>query len=176
MTDVRPDTKDWTWTLERRCPECGFTARDVPGGEVAGRVAAYTTPWAEVLRRHDVRDRPDEVTWSPLEYACHVRDVCRVFEERLTAMLEDDDPAFGSWDQDATAVTERYDEQDPAAVAAGLARTAERFAARYAAVGAEGWGRTGRRSDGSTFTVLTLGRYALHDLRHHLHDVGAAPA
>jgi hypothetical protein len=32
----------------------------------------------------------------------------------------------------------------------------------------------GLRSDGSEFTVLTLGQYALHDLVHHLWDVGVA--
>ncbi|HET6968280.1 MAG TPA: DinB family protein, partial [Ornithinibacter sp.] len=30
----------------------------------------------------------------------------------------------------------------------------------------------GHRSDGSEFTVLTLGQYGLHDLAHHLWDVG----
>ena len=30
----------------------------------------------------------------------------------------------------------------------------------------------GVRSNGSEFTVLTLGQYGLHDLRHHLWDVG----
>ena len=35
------------------------------------------------------------------------------------------------------------------------------------------WGRTGLRSDGSEFTVLTLGQYFLHDLAHHLVDVRA---
>ena len=23
-TPITPDTKDWTWVLERPCPECGF--------------------------------------------------------------------------------------------------------------------------------------------------------
>ena len=32
--------------------------------------------------------------------------------------------------------------------------------------------RPGRRSNGSVFTVETLGRYFLHDVLHHLHDVG----
>ncbi len=28
MTIV-PDTKDWTWVLERTCPQCGFDTRTV---------------------------------------------------------------------------------------------------------------------------------------------------
>ena len=23
---IEPDTKDWTWVLDRPCPECGFEA------------------------------------------------------------------------------------------------------------------------------------------------------
>ena len=51
--------------------------------------------------------------WSPLEYACHVRDVFRLFDTRLHLMLDEDDPLFANWDQDETAVAERYSEQDP---------------------------------------------------------------
>ncbi len=127
-----------------------------------------------VLGRPDVRERPDPATWSPLEYACHVRDVCRLFEHRLRTMLEQDDPRFESWDQDRTAVAERYGEQQPADVAAGLAAAAARWADAYDAVAPAEWDRPGTRSDGSRFTVLSLGRYGLHDLAHHLHDVGVA--
>jgi hypothetical protein len=38
-------------------------------------------------------------------------------------------------------------------------------------VQAEELGRLGRRSNGSVFTVETLGKYFLHDLEHHAHDV-----
>ena len=27
---IEPDTKDWTWVLDRPCPECGFPERLVP--------------------------------------------------------------------------------------------------------------------------------------------------
>ena len=87
-------------------------------------------------------------------------------------MLEQDGPRFANWDQDATAAAERYHEQDPATVGRELAEAAAAWVARYAAVPDDAWGRTGSRSDGSDFTVLTLGQYGLHDLAHHLHDVG----
>lgn len=171
---ITPDDKDWTWTLERPCPECGFEAAAVAAADVAGRIRAVTDPWPVVLARPDVRERPDPGTWSVLEYACHVRDVCRLFDRRVHAMLEQDDPRFDNWDQDATAVAERYGEQDPAEVAAGLAVAAAGWADTYEALGPDDWDRTGTRSGGSRFTVLSLGRYGLHDLAHHLHDVGVA--
>src|SRR5690606_6043354 len=118
-----------------------------------------------------VRERPDPTTWSPLEYACHVRDVFDVFDGRLHLMLDHDDPAFDNWDQDEAAVVGRYGEQEPVDVAAGLARTGERLAQSFSGVG-DRWERSGRRSNGSRFTVLTLGQYLAHDVLHHLHDVG----
>ena len=35
MTIV-PDTKDWTWVLQRPCAECGFNAQGFPVEAVAG--------------------------------------------------------------------------------------------------------------------------------------------
>ncbi len=51
--------------------------------------------------------------WSPLEYACHVRDVHLLFAERVRLMLEQDGPTFDNWDQDVTAVESAYGSQDP---------------------------------------------------------------
>jgi hypothetical protein len=55
--------------------------------------------------------------WSPLEYGAHVRDVYRLFDARLVQMLTEDTPSFANWDQDETAIKERYSEQDPELVA-----------------------------------------------------------
>ena len=172
---IAPDDKDWTWTLERQCAECGFAAADVPRGDIAQLVLAFPAPWPEVLAGGDVRVRPDDSTWSPLEYAAHVRDVCRIFTERVTLMREEDEPTFANWDQDRSAVDEDYGGQDPAVVADQILTAAAGLSAAFESVGAEEWERSGIRSDGSRFTVLTLGRYGLHDLRHHLWDVGAEP-
>ena len=168
---IQPDTKDWTWVLDRPCPECGYDARAVAAGEVSGRLRDCARGWVDVLGRGDVRDRPSPAVWSPLEYACHVRDVCRLYLERLELMLDTDDPLYPNWDQDATAVEQRYGEQDPAVVSAELVTAAAGLADRFAAVEGDDWQRPGRRSDGATFTVDTFARYFLHDVVHHLHDV-----
>jgi hypothetical protein len=111
--------------------------------------------------------------WSPLEYGCHVRDVCVLFGQRLQLMLTQDDPVFANWDQDQTALERRYWEQRPAAVAAELIAAADTVAAGFAAVHADQWDRPGRRSNGSVFTVDTFARYFLHDLAHHAADIAA---
>lgn len=168
---IEPDTKNWTWVTERECPECGFDASAVTVAELPALLRDNAASWAQVLRRSDVRDRPDDSTWSPLEYAAHVRDVYQLFGVRLALMLDNDDPVFEDWDQDATAVRDRYGDQDPAAVGPALLAAGESLAAGFEAVPRDAYGRVGRRSDGSVFTVETLARYLAHDIVHHLHDV-----
>ncbi|KNX37731.1 DinB family protein [Luteipulveratus halotolerans] len=173
---ITPDTKDWTWVLQKACPDCGFEAGSVQPEQVGPLVLELTQPWPAVLQRADARDRRTAGVWSDLEYACHVRDVCRLFEQRTRLMLEQDEPTFDNWDQDVTAAESRYAEQDPSAVADELREAASSYARGYDTVTEPEWQRTGLRSNGSEFTVLTLAQYGLHDLRHHLHDVDASVA
>jgi hypothetical protein len=168
---IEPDTKDWTWVLEQPCPECGLVAADVTPTEVAGRVLEMLPRWRAVLERDDARERPAAGTWSPVEYACHVRDVFTTFEGRVGLMLEQDDPVFDNWDQDATAVEDGYASQVPSEVATQLDAAGRSVARTFATVPADAWGRVGRRSNGSVFTVATLAQYFLHDVVHHVHDV-----
>jgi hypothetical protein len=168
---IVPDTKDWTWVLEQRCPECDFEASKVDVHAVAELVRANALSWRRVLADPRVRERPSDDTWSALEYACHVRDVFELYDERLGLMLEEDDPLYPNWDQDVTAVEQRYDRQSPDRVADELESAASAIAARFETVSGPQWQRTGRRSDGASFTVETFARYFIHDPVHHLHDV-----
>jgi hypothetical protein len=168
---ITPDTKDWTWVLRKPCPECGFDTGSFPREQVGTLLRENAASWGPVLARPGVRDRPDPQTWSPLEYACHVRDVFRLYDTRLGLMLNENDPLFANWNQDETAVRERYGEQDPAEVGAGLLEAGERLATTLDRVTDDQWERPGRRSDGANFTVETFARYLIHDPIHHLHDV-----
>jgi hypothetical protein len=170
---IAPDSKDWTWVLDQRCPDCGFDAAAITGRAVPAIVRDALRRWPAVLSRPDVSVRPDPQTWSALEYGCHARDVFRRFDARVALMREEDDPQFENWDQDATAIADRYGEQDPARVAVELVAAGEQIAATFEAVAPREWQRTGRRSNGSMFTIDSLGRYFAHDVVHHLVDVGA---
>jgi hypothetical protein len=170
---ITPDTKDWTWVLERPCPECGFHADDYPPDTFSRTIRENAAQWTPVLERDDVTLRPSEDRWSALEYACHVRDVYRIFDERLRLMLEEDGPVFQNWDQDQTAFEERYDLQNPAIVSGELLDAASTYANRFDTVQPSQWDRPGTRSNGSHFTVTSLGTYALHDPVHHLWDVSS---
>jgi hypothetical protein len=169
--DIEPDTKDWTWVLDESCPECGLAAADVPPTEIADRVQAELPRWSAVLERPDARERPAPGTWSPTEYACHVRDVHTLFGLRIRLMLEQDAPQFPNWDQDETAIADDYASQDSATVAAQLVDAGEGMIEILRSVPDDAWDRTGFRSNGSEFTIVTLAQYYLHDIAHHLHDV-----
>jgi len=170
---ITPDTKDWTWVLERPCPECGFEAAAHDVSDLPALLEATASSWSDVLTRDGVAARPRPEVWSALEYGCHVRDVHVLFAERLRLMLTEDGPTFANWDQDATAVERAYGSQDPATVAAELVEAARAVAVLYASVTDATRGRRGMRSNGDEFTVESLGRYHLHDVVHHLHDVAA---
>jgi hypothetical protein len=166
------DTKDWTWVLERPCPECGFDTRSIDGRDVAGIVREQGDLWGRiVLERGDVGIRPSPDRWSVLEYACHVRDVFRLGDLRIGLMVTQDHPALVNWDQDATALADAYEAQDPAAVAVELRDAALALSDELDALGDADWSRPGTRSDGAAFTVDSFARYVVHDVLHHVYDV-----
>ena len=102
--EPEPDSKDWTWTLSRRCDQCGLAAGEVSIGEVPERAFVAAEEWVAILRSSPaVAARREPGVWSPLEYGAHVRDVYRLFDERLALMLAEDEPTFANWDQDVTA-------------------------------------------------------------------------
>ena len=174
--EPEPDLKDWTWTLTRRCGECGLSAGEIELDEIATRAFVAAEEWVQILRSSPaVSARPKPDVWSPLEYGAHVRDVFRIFDVRLMRMLAEDDPTFDNWDQNETAISERYAEQDPEVVADQLEAAAQTMVDHIRALRPDQLARTGRRSNGSEFTVVTLLQYFLHDVVHHLWDVTGQP-
>lgn len=170
--DIAPDTRDWADVIETGCAECGFTG-DEEVTAVPDYVSASADTWDEVLTRPNagVRARPDR--WSDVEYAAHVRDILDLFRERTQLIISQSAPTLPNFDGDAVAIASDYRHQNPAEVALGLRAAALAYAADLGQITDEQWDRTGYRSDGREFTVTSLTRYGLHELRHHLQDVGA---
>jgi hypothetical protein len=168
---IEPDTKDWTWVLERTCDECGYTASQIPAEEVGARLRAELPIWRATLMQPWATTRPNNRTWSPVEYACHVRDVATLYAFRLHRMLTEDDPHYPDWSSDDAAAEGDYAAQSPATVGLELAREVEILAGAFDAVEDDQWERTGQRSDGASFTIDSFARYLLHDVVHHGWDV-----
>jgi hypothetical protein len=175
MSDSRAfaDDKDWTWVLEEVCGECRFDVREFEREKVGSLIRDNAASWQEVLALPDtgLRQRPTPDKWSPLEYACHVRDVFELYFQRLQLMLNEDGPRYPNWDQDATAIEKSYGLVDPAVVAVELSQEANLLADLFDSVEGAQWDRTGYRSDGAEFTVHSFARYLIHDPIHHLWDV-----
>lgn len=170
---ITPDTKDWTWVLERPCAECGFDASIIRHGDIPDLILHSAADWRALMARPEpvLRKRPRDDMWSALEYACHVRDVYRIGNYRVCLMLDEDDPVFPNWDQDASAEDDRYSDQQPDTVLDELAVAASDLAARLSRVVDDEWLRPGQRSDGARFSVGSFAKYVVHDPMHHVYDV-----
>jgi hypothetical protein len=168
-SDITPDGRDWTYVITDGCAECGFTPQ---APETTGdRLRDCIPRWTQALSDAAASQRPEPAVWSAVEYGCHVRDASRIFRERLELMLTVDDPVFANWDQDATALAGDYFTQRSNVVAAELVDQLSATASAFDTVAPGQWGRPGRRSNGSVFTISTFAVYFLHDIEHHIHDV-----
>jgi hypothetical protein len=169
---IVPDDKDWTWVLGQECPDCGFDASSCAFTEVPGLVRQNAARWEQLLAEGSIHPgRPDPAVWSPLEYACHVRDVYERYDGRILLMMTEWNPLYPNWDQDETALADRYEEQEPNVVVDRLLLAAEAIALRLEGVTPPDLQRPGRRGDGALFTVDTIARYMVHDPIHHVWDV-----
>ncbi|WP_176737480.1 DinB family protein [Micromonospora citrea] len=160
-----------------RCDECGFDYADVSPDELPTLLRAFAGRYAAALTEvRQVRRRPAEGVWSPLEYACHVRDVLGVQAERLALALRVDEPEFAPMGRDERAVAEAYNEQDPATVLATLGAAADDLADRFRVLGPADLARTGIYPwpRPHARTLLWLGRHTIHEGEHHLLDIRRA--
>lgn len=164
-----PDTTDWSFVIHATCTECGYQPHDPR--DSAQRLLAAGERWHAVLLRDDASTRPSPHVWSPVEYACHVRDMVRLLGERVDAMVSGDHPTFDNWDSEVVAVERDYWAVPLDAIAQDLAATTRDTVRVLDGLDDQSWGRAGRRSDGEEFTVEALCRYLVHEVEHHLYDV-----
>ena len=54
---IEPDTKDWTWVLDRPCPECGFDAATVERTGLGAAIRANAEEWQQVLAAPQAAER-----------------------------------------------------------------------------------------------------------------------
>ena len=166
-----PETND--------CGECGFSDQSVSPADAIATLRKfgrrYQAPLSRFLPGEDgdalLRQRPAPGVWSALEYAAHVRDVFAWYDERVRRSLTEDRPSYEGPDPDEAAEAGRYNELDPAAVAAELAANAEQLANTLEAVPDDAWDRVHLRR-GEPRTVLFSARRAVHEGNHHLLDIG----
>lgn len=173
MSQIVPDGKDWTFVLREVCSECGQDMRGLSPQDAVEQLPGVVERYAAVLDRPEARTRNNPARWSDQEYVVHVAEMLEVMSGRLDLMLEQSDPGFPNWDQDEAADRGGYNDLEPAQAAQMLRAAADSYAAKLSGITPEKYSRRGIRSNGSSFTVKTLNRYAWHDVVHHLWDLNA---
>jgi hypothetical protein len=159
-----------------RCDECGFDQDSLRRDALSRRIIDLAAEVAQAVRALDdaaARRRPTESVWSPLEYACHVRDVLLFQDRRVQQAQAEDEPTFAPMNRDERAVSERYNEQNPAAVAEETTAAAAALAATLDMLPELGWNRTGwyGHPRPQAVTVEWVARHTVHELVHHLLDI-----
>jgi hypothetical protein len=161
--------------LDDVCSECGFTYA-VGRAEITPWLRSDASAFVEKLGRFDdasVRIRPEPDVWSPLEYACHVRDVLRIQTERILLAQQEVEPAFVPMRRDERVVEDRYNEQDPAQVIAEFLSNADALAAMLDGLDPAGWDRKGvyNYPEPALRTVEWIAIHTTHELLHHRGDL-----
>jgi hypothetical protein len=158
-----------------RCEECGFEYDESAFSTAAGRIRAGSADLAAALTGSgaDAATRRQPGCWSPLEYACHVRDMLLVQRERLLAALRLDRPVCEPMGRDERVEFDGYAEQDPADVARQLRYAAQLFGWDLDRLSPASWDRAviypyPHRAERS---LRWLASHTEHEVTHHLLDV-----
>jgi hypothetical protein len=156
------------------CDQCGFrynaAAADIPDA-LSALAARYRTVLTTPLASLAVRPAPE--TWSPLEYACHFRDVLFMQRERLYQGLVEQQPNFTPMYREQRVTIGRYNDQSPAEVAEAIDVGALLLARLTEAMDDAQWQRSciynypvpGERS------LLWVVQHTMHEGEHHLVDI-----
>ena len=157
------------------CPECGFEyttdEAELAGPAIVDGAAALAALIAD--GSSGVRTRPSPTTWSPLEYACHLRDVLLVQRERVLLARRQDRPSFDPMGRDERVEHDSYATQDPAGVARQLQDGALMFANVLTRLGPADWERTVvyNYPASSERPLRWVAVHTMHEVTHHLRDV-----
>lgn len=173
------------------CPECGFADLDVRGDPAAGpftwqydegrygsagetirsaseQIAEIVRSRSESLRLRSATDR-----WSPLEYACHVRDVLLIQRERLLKALRGHGNEVLPMGRDERVMDDGYNEQQPRNVAAQVEQAALMFIDLLQRLGPSDWDLEVAYlfPNASPRTLRWVAVHTAHEVVHHLHDI-----
>jgi hypothetical protein len=148
-----------------------------PSGLLLGPLAVErAAAWRQFLQHADnayLRHIPEPGVFSPLQYAAHVRDILRVYTDRVVLGLEQDAPTVPIF-QPPQEVWEQYNRSDVDALAADLEAQARRLEEIGRNVDPAAWSRIVVNDRGVygvyTLTLAGLARNAVHETHHHLLD------
>lgn len=156
------------------CDGCGlaYDAVTVDGGvRLVDAVVAELPGILAGMDRTRLRRRSSPDEWSPIEYACHVRDVLASSTVRLHRGLTEDGPAVEPLYAGLRAERFGYSWASVDSVVEGLRAHARGFADEAAQVPPDAWDRTVSRRPDEVRTLRWLVRQAAHECVHHRDDI-----
>ncbi len=157
-----------------RCAGCGFTYDLDEADAAAEGIRAGTAALADLVEAGGevVTRRSSPERWSPLEYACHVRDVLLVQRERVLRARREEAPTFAPMGRDERVVHDGYAEQAAADVARQLRDAALLFGGVLDRLGPDDWDRTVVYNYPSPWerSLRWVAVHTVHEVRHHLGD------
>ena len=170
----------WQWTRiqQEACPQCGDNPSSRPPDDLGPLAVERAAKWREFLMRADstfLRTNPEaEVfVFSPLQYGAHVRDMLKVYGDRMVLGLEQTNPTAPLF-YPTQDVFESYNRLSADELAEDIERWADRLRTLVAAIESSSWSRTVTNDRGVygvyTFTIGGLACNAVHEEHHHLLD------
>jgi hypothetical protein len=157
------------------CPDCGFAWGEVPTAAYGSVFASLETRYAERLSGDEaaLRRRPAPQVWSPLEYACHVRDMLFAQRERVYLALVENRPSFARMNREERVELARYAEESLADVRSDLAVAFRGIVIALTGRTPEDWARPliYNYPGPEEHDLAWLGRHTIHEGEHHLLDI-----
>ncbi|MEO5679650.1 MAG: DinB family protein [Acidimicrobiales bacterium] len=158
------------------CQGCGFVLEDLPTAGIGDGLRGVIPRFRQILASgpdRRLRERPDLATWSPLEYACHVRDVLFIQRDRVLRALVENRPDFAPMHREERVALARYASEAPPLVGEEIAIGAGLLARLVDGLSTE---QMGRRCvygypDKTEVDVAWVGRHTVHEAEHHLLDM-----
>lgn len=155
------------------CDECAMAYRDYGPGEVSPAVRSFGPRWREIVTPVDedaLRRRPDEDTWSAIEYGWHLGSGLEWMADAVEATVAgaDEEIAWFGHEQDVRQADPRSRDLDE--VTTRLDAAVSRLAVVLAQVDPDAWTHTASFPWGER-DVLDTARNAVHEGEHHLRDV-----
>lgn len=159
-----------------RCEECGYEydldAAVRSGADISVAVAELVELMTAAERQTLAqRTRPD--VWSPLQYACHVRDVLLAQRERVLLARRLNLPEAVPMGRDERVLHDGYAEQDPVEVAEELTVAVRLLVNTLERLDSADWERriVYTWPERCERTLQWVAAHTLHEVHHHLLDV-----
>ena len=123
-----------------------------------------------------LRKKPAPEKWSALEVVCHLRDIEKLWADRIVKAAFYDKPAFFMPDVDALAVKNGYNTQDLGASLKEFARLREDSLRLLRALPASQWRRTGMHPKRGEISIDRIVEIMIGHDKGHFDQIAAAVA